>query len=262
MKDYHLPKKELQKLRATHKHAKKYSSPKTADRIKAVYLLGSGWKVSDICEALLVDDNVVYRYYDWYKSQGLTRLSESNHLGSEGKLTDRELLELDEHLQIDYWRTTKQVVHFVEQEFDVKFSISGMNSLLKRLGYTYKKPNCVPGKADREKQRKFLRKYRNIRRKMNPEDSLFFMDGVHPDTFRVKDFAKACAIKLLYLPPYSPNLNIIERLWQFLKKEVLYNRYYETFDKFKKSCMKFMGNLRFHKATLRSLLTENFQLTG
>ena len=33
-------------------------------------------------------------------------------------------------------------------------------------------------------------------------------------------------IQLHFLPPYSPNLNLIERLWKFYKKETLYNRYY------------------------------------
>ena len=34
-------------------------------------------------------------------------------------------------------------------------------------------------------------------------------------------------IKLLFLPPYSPNLNLIERLWKFMRKKILYNQYYE-----------------------------------
>jgi transposase len=41
--------------------------------------------------------------------------------------------------------------------------------------------------------------------------------------------ASALGIELLYLPGYSANLNLIERLWRFVKKEVLYSRYYETF---------------------------------
>lgn len=40
-------------------------------------------------------------------------------------------------------------------------------------------------------------------------------------------------IKLLFLPGYSLNLNLIERLWKFVKKQALYNIYYETFASFK-----------------------------
>ena len=45
---------------------------------------------------------------------------------------------------------------------------------------------------------------------------------------KVMDKAKELGIDLLFLPPYSPNLNLIERLWKFTKKQCLYNRYYET----------------------------------
>ena len=39
-------------------------------------------------------------------------------------------------------------------------------------------------------------------------------------------------IELLYLPAYSPNLNIIERLWKHVKQSCLKNTYYETFESF------------------------------
>ena len=37
-------------------------------------------------------------------------------------------------------------------------------------------------------------------------------------------------VELHFLPPYAPNLNLIERYWKFFKKKVLYGTYYETFD--------------------------------
>ena len=49
----------------------------------------------------------------------------------------------------------------------------------------------------------------------------------------VRALAAELRIELLYLPPYSPNLNLIERLWKFVKKEVLSCRYYEDFSRFK-----------------------------
>ena len=39
-------------------------------------------------------------------------------------------------------------------------------------------------------------------------------------------FAQLLDIELLYLPAYSPNLNLIERLWKFVKKKCLYSKYY------------------------------------
>ena len=49
----------------------------------------------------------------------------------------------------------------------------------------------------------------------------------------IMDLAKELNIELLFLPPYSPNLNLIERLWKFVKQECLYSTYYETFEDFK-----------------------------
>ena len=49
----------------------------------------------------------------------------------------------------------------------------------------------------------------------------------------VKNAAKELNIELLFLPSYSPNLNIIERLWKWVKKDCLYCKYYEKFGAFK-----------------------------
>ncbi len=78
----------------------------------------------------------------------------------------------------------------------------------------------------------------------------------------VKEYLKTSRIKLVFLPPYAPNLNLIERLWKFFKKKVLYNRYYESFDEFRDACDKFFSNPRKYHRELRSLLTENFAIIG
>lgn len=49
----------------------------------------------------------------------------------------------------------------------------------------------------------------------------------------VQNYAKELNIELLFLPSYSPNLNLIERLWKWVKKDCLYCKYYEKFDSFK-----------------------------
>ena len=46
---------------------------------------------------------------------------------------------------------------------------------------------------------------------------------------KVIDLAAELEIGILFLPTYSPNLNLIERLWKFVKKECLYAQYYDTF---------------------------------
>lgn len=76
----------------------------------------------------------------------------------------------------------------------------------------------------------------------------------------VGTLAKKLGIKLLFLPPYSPNLNLIERVWKFLKK-VLKNQYTDTFtdfvEKINTTCWKF--NFEF-KEKLASLLNNKVQI--
>jgi transposase len=67
-------------------------------------------------------------------------------------------------------------------------------------------------------------------------------------------------IMLHFLPSYSPNLNVIERLWKFFKREIVYNQYYEKFEDFVSACKGFFRCRTKYRERLRSLLTENFQL--
>lgn len=76
----------------------------------------------------------------------------------------------------------------------------------------------------------------------------------------VQNLAKSLNIELLYLPTYSPNLNLIERLWKFVKKKCLYSKYYPEFGGFKKAitnCLEQTNTT--YKKDLDSLLTLRFQ---
>ena len=66
-------------------------------------------------------------------------------------------------------------------------------------------------------------------------------------------------IQLMFLPPYSPNLNVIERLWKFFKKKTTYNTYYEQFCHFRRSCLDFFENIEIYHEELCTLMTDNFQ---
>jgi transposase len=67
-------------------------------------------------------------------------------------------------------------------------------------------------------------------------------------------------IQLLYLPTYSPNLNLIERFWKFLKRKVARNRYYTTFAEFRIAVQNVLNNITAYRDELCSLMTERFQL--
>jgi transposase len=77
----------------------------------------------------------------------------------------------------------------------------------------------------------------------------------------VMEKARSLNIELCFLPSYSPNLNLIERIWKFVKKKCLYSKYYEKFPAFKAAISKCLDEtMTTHKSDLDSLLTLNFQL--
>ena len=76
----------------------------------------------------------------------------------------------------------------------------------------------------------------------------------------VQALAKQLGITLLYLPSYSPNLNLIERLWKFIKRRALYGRYHPTFAQFQAAIQEVLDGLSTtHAEKLKSLMTLKFQ---
>lgn len=66
-------------------------------------------------------------------------------------------------------------------------------------------------------------------------------------------------VRFVYLPPYSPNLNVIERLWKFCKKKVL-GTFYATYARFTKAIDTFFQDLQRYRSELSTLMTENFEV--
>ena len=76
----------------------------------------------------------------------------------------------------------------------------------------------------------------------------------------VEETARKLGIQIIFLPPYSPNLNLIERLWKFVKKKALYNQYYAGYEQFYKAisnCLEQTGTS--YKPDLDTLLVAKFQ---
>lgn len=100
-------------------------------------------------------------------------------------------------------------------------------------------------------------------RKNHPEKCVIHIiwdnAGYHRDN-SIKRFAKDLAIKLHYLPPYSPNLNPMERLWKLMHESVRYNKYYSKFCEFTDATREFFKHIGRRKILLRSRITDNFQI--
>ena len=76
----------------------------------------------------------------------------------------------------------------------------------------------------------------------------------------VTKYANSLNIELLFLPSYSPNLNLIERLWKFVKKKCLYSKYYDTFPAFKAAISECLNKIGIdYKEDLAGLMTLKFQ---
>ncbi len=77
---------------------------------------------------------------------------------------------------------------------------------------------------------------------------------------KLHEWVQGTRIRQIFLPPYSPNLNLIERLWKFLRKKVINTGFYRTKEEFRKAIRRFFDNIGTFKEELESLLTLNFRL--
>lgn len=76
----------------------------------------------------------------------------------------------------------------------------------------------------------------------------------------VRNLAASLGIELIYIPPYSPNLNPIERLWKFVKGK-LRSKYYDDFSVFKSTIDSIVdGTQTIYKEQIDTLIGEKVQL--
>jgi transposase len=327
--------KEKDKLIQRHR---KERDKRICDRIKAVLAYDDGYSYSEIARILLLDDETIRRHIDDYIKE--KKLSTSNG-GSDSKLSDRETRELTKHLQEITYLYVKDICQYIWLTYSKKYSVSGMTKWLNAHDFFYKKPHAVPAKADKEKQKAFIKYYNRLKKIAGDKEPIYFADSVHPQhqtqlvygwilkgvrkeiamtgyqkrlnfiggiclngyrfTYHqvetvnasticdflwklrqanpgkyrvhliwdnagyhrndeVKDFAKVLGIKLHYIPPYSPNLNPVERIWKLMHESVRYNQYYGTFHEFAEATLGFLRNIGRKKCILRDRITDNFQI--
>jgi len=322
----------LEELRL--EHEKKY-----ADRIRVVLLLDSGEQYKDISKFLFIDPKTAKSYLDRYLVGGTEKLLVDLYRSGLSYLTESEQFELKSHLTENLFNTSAEVVKYIKQSFNVSYSTNGVSRLLKRLGFVYKKPNLIPGKANGEKQEEFVEILNELKESNSP---LYFADGVHPQhntyvdrgwiqkgedfdlksntkRFRVNingainannaadvvidnsdtvnaqstirllkkierknpeaseinvvvdnaryyrcklvtKFLETSKVKLVFLPPYSPNLNLIERLWKVMNRKVLYNIYYEKLEDFRAAILGFFRRIRRYRTEIENILNFKFRI--
>jgi transposase len=101
---------------------------------------------------------------------------------------------------------------------------------------------------------------RAIRRRCRKPVTIVLDNASYHRAKVVRALARALDIELLFLPPYSPNLNLIERVWKLVKKLALNARTLPDFEAFAQSVTQTVGKLETeHRKELLRLLTPNFQ---
>ena len=177
MRNFELSPEEIKKLRYAHRAEKRKSK---AYRINAVILLGTGWTVKQVSEALLLDEDTLSVYIKKYKEEGFSKLLKTLHQGSKPLLNQAQISVLCEELDRTTHLTTLSVRNFVQESFGIKYSQSGMTNILHQLGFTYKKPKLVPAHSDEQAQDEFIKFYLDFMEKKPSNEVVFFVDGVHP----------------------------------------------------------------------------------
>jgi transposase len=100
-------------------------------------------------------------------------------------------------------------------------------------------------------------------RRRNEEKKLHIIcdNGRYQHTEEVKGIAKLLNIHLVYLPGYSPNLNLVELYWGFLKKRILLNHHYESYESFKEAILTFLrSKSKRLKKLLQRYIPEKFHV--
>src|SRR3989304_3826309 len=153
---------------------------KLADRIKAVLSLNAGYEYSQVAKILLLDEVTLRRYVKQYQEKGIEGVLECRYAGGKTSLTSNQEGELRVFLRDNTQRTAKDVANHIWKTYGISFSLIGITKLLHRLGFTYKKPKVIPGKADRAKQEAFLKTYEETKAKLEANDRIYFLDSTHP----------------------------------------------------------------------------------
>lgn len=307
------------------------------DRIKAVLLHDKGYSHTKIAEILLLDDETVRRHVNDYFIK--KKLAPQNG-GSVSRMSSKQSKLLKAHLHEKTYLYVKEICAYVQSEFVLKYTQSGMTKWLKANGFCYKKPHGIPGKADTAKQEAFIEYYDKLKCNLPADEAIYFLDASHPQhqtklaygwikkgvrkpekmtacqkrvnliaginlanhhveyaeakwincesieaflkqliqskpeakkihiiwdnagyhrSQAIRDFVETTNIELHFLPPYSPNLNPIERLWKIMHENVTYNHYYPKFADFTEGILNFFKNIIDYEAILVNRITDKFQ---
>ena len=124
---------------------------RVAERLHAILLLDSGQNADAVSSILHIHPKTLKRWIKAFASGGEDALLSLKYVGGDGWMTDEQQQQFTTWLDSDV-RSTAEAITWVEQQFGLSYSDSGMRKLLKRLDYRYKQPAVLPAKANPEAQ--------------------------------------------------------------------------------------------------------------
>ena len=307
-------------------------------RVFVILSYDEGQSVEELARLTRLSPWTIEDYLKQYSSHNKTKNDPKG--GGTSKLTNAEACSLESHLSQTTYLKVKSIVAYVEKTFGKQYSRSGMTKWLIEHGFTFKKPEKVPGKLDPAKQEQFIHEYMRLKNSLGPHDELYFLDAIHPEyqsqtvcgwikkgerktlqttgkqkrlhfvgalnlkdmtvmvreyetidadaiirffkdlepknlgqihvvldnasahkNHKLIDYLKTSRIRLHYLPPYSPNLNPIERLWKVFREVTLYNRYFASCWDFFAEVRSFFADKVYRlRGLLKQRINDNFQI--
>ena len=340
MNPHGLTDEERAELRRLHRAQRK--DAKAADRIKAILMWDSGYSQREIAAVLLRDENTVGQWIsDYTNRNSLQEWLKDGYNGYLGKLNKEQLAQVEQYVKDNLIHSAERVVLYIQEQFGLTYTVSGVQEMLKRLEFVYKQTTHYPSKLDPEKQAAFKQWFETLEKGLDEKTLVLFLDGVHPhhntkpmkvwikkgeykfvpantgrkrlningaynphqvevvihesetintettielfkkieahypdkeniiaicDNARyyhnekIQEYLRGSPINLVFLPPYSPNLNLIERLWKLMKKEVINLKYYPTFKEFKDSVLGFFENFDDNKQKAKRFVGTKLRL--
>src|SRR3990167_6859976 len=119
MNGFELTSKQVKNLKLLHK---KQKDRWAADRIKAIVLLGTGWKLLEVSEALLLDTETLRSYVNKYREGKIDNILKLNYKGSESRLSDDERCELKKNVSEYIYSDIKLIIAYVKKRFKVDYN--------------------------------------------------------------------------------------------------------------------------------------------
>ena len=153
-------------------------------RCSVIIMLSEGCTYELIALSQGISLKTIQRYKKKYEEKGVDGLMEYRYTGREGKLNEGQVKQMEKELEEHLYANTEEIRIYIESEFGIQYSRSGVRDILHRLGYVYKKSKILPGKADSEKQEAFVEELEELISSKTGTEALFYIDGCHPRPIR------------------------------------------------------------------------------